>query len=657
MIKFSMDFLDILFPVNLGPLTYRCPGELSERAEPGMVVSAPLKNKVTKGIVMGKSLKIPSGEIKEILNIHGEAPVLSGKLIHLLKWMAEYYIAEQGLVLKNMLPKEAFTKIKQRKTKIPPHPSSIPPLVGGDTEGSRGVWGNYLIDIDDMTLSSLFDSIKKNTYRAFLLHAPSSAYEYSVLTKIFSEMKNAIILVPEVSLTNNLYPSLNERFGERVCLFHSGLSRGKKSEAIERILSGSSDIILGARSAVFAPLKQVSFIAVLHEHSGSYKQEESPRYHGRDVAVMRGYLERATVLLSSICPSLESLFNCRAGKYMLLKSEANMKRPRVRVIDMKHEKLFKPYLSKKITDAAMRYIKNDKKVMFVLNRRGYSTLLQCADCNYIDECPVCKVPLIFHKQDSLVKCHYCGYAEKISESCKRCKGFNMELLGAGTQRAQEDIEKLIGIKTLRIDSDTHQKRSEIESLAGTMYRDDIRIIIGTKLMTRRLGINERFSMAAILNTDLFLNLPDFRSTEKVYQEISYIIDKVATSGEVFIQTRMPQNYLFKCIKNNDYNLFIREELSRRKPLHYPPYTRLLQIRFISKKDLSGELSDIQKKIDKAVEILGPSVSKNTSGKYEFKLLLKSPVRGALHSVARTFVESFKDSKDVKVKLDVDPISI
>src|SRR4030043_341485 len=301
MIKFSMDFLDILFPVNLGPLTYRCPGELSERAEPGMVVSAPLKNKVTKGIVMGKSLKIP------------------------------------------------------------PHPSSIPPLGRGDTEGSRGVWGNYLIDIDDMTLSSLFDSIKKNTYRAFLLHAPSSAYEYSVLTKIFSEMKNAIILVPEVSLTNNLYPSLNERFGERVCLFHSGLSRGKKSEAIERILSGSSDIILGARSAVFAPLKQVSFIAVLHEHSGSYKQEESPRYHGRDVAVMRGYLEKATVLLSSLCPSLESLFNCRKGKYTLIKPEEVIQKPRIRVTDLRHEKLLKPYLSKTVIDASMRYMKNNKR--------------------------------------------------------------------------------------------------------------------------------------------------------------------------------------------------------------------------------------------------------------------------------------------------------
>lgn len=657
MIKSSMEFLDILFPVNLGPLTYRYPGEPSEKAQPGMVVSAPLRNKVTKGIVMGKSLKIPSGEIKEILNIHGEAPILSSKLIHLLKWMAEYYLAEQGLVLKNMLPKEAFTKIKQRKTKIPPHSHSISPLVRGDSEESRGMWGNYLIDIDDMTLSSLFDSIKKNTYGAFLLHAPSCAYEYSVLTKIFSEMKNAIILVPEVSLTNSLYPLLSERFGERVCLFHSGLSRGKRSEAIERILSGSSDIILGARSAVFAPLKQVSFIAVLHEHSVSYKQEESPRYHGRDVAVMRGYLEKATVLLSSICPSLESLFNYRAGKYMLLKSEADMKRPRVRVIDMKHEKLFKTYLSKKITDAAIRYIKNDKKVMFVLNRRGYSTLLQCADCNYIDECPVCKVPLIFHKQDFLVKCHYCGYIRKISESCNRCKGFNMELLGAGTQKAQEDIEELIGIKTFRIDSDMHQKRSKIESLAGIMNRDDIRIIIGTKLITRRLGINERFSMAAILNTDLFLNLPDFRSTEKVYQEISYIIDRVAPSGEVFIQTRMPQNYLFKCIKNNNYSLFLREELSRRKSLHYPPYARLLLLRFVSKKDLSSELSNIQKKINEEVEILGPSLSENKLGKYEFKLLLKSSIRGALHSVARTFINKYKESRDVAVKIDVDPISI
>jgi primosomal protein N' (replication factor Y) len=641
MIKSSMEFLDILFPVNLGPLTYRCQRELSGITEPGMMVSAPLKNSITKGIVMGRSLKVPSGEVKDIIKVYGDVPVLSSKMIKLLKWMSEYYLAEQGIVLKNMLPKEAFTKIKQRKTKA--KQSTEHPC--------------HIVSVDDRAVSSLLDSIKKNIYGTFLLHVPSSAYGYSFLIKILTETKNAILLVPEVSLINNFYPLLNERFGERLCLLHSGLSRGKKSESIERILSGSSDIVLGTRSAVFAPLRDVSFIAVLHEHSGSYKQEEGPRYHGRDVAVMRGYLERATVLLSSICPSIESMYNCRKGKYTLLKLEADIKRPRVRVVDMRHEKLFKPYLSRKVIDAAMRFIKNDEKVMFVINRRGYSTLLQCAECNYVEECPGCRVPLVFHKQDSLVKCHYCGYAGKIPESCSRCKGHNVELLGAGTQRAQEDIEELLGIKTLRLDSDTSRKRSEIEGLVEATYRDDVRIIIGTKLMTRRLGINGGLSMAALLNTDLFLSLPDFRSPEKTYQEISFILDRIAPSGELFIQTRMPQNYLFKCIKNYDYNLFFREELSRRKSPRYPPYTRLLLMRFISKEDLSRELSNIMKKTNKDVEILGPSISKNTKGKNEFKLLLKSAIRGSLHSVARIFIEAFKGSKDVKIKVDVDPVLV
>ena len=661
MIKSFMDFLDVLFPVSLGPLTYRCPKELSERAEPGMIVSAPLRNKVTKGIIKGRSVKALPGETKEILAIHGDTPVFGGKMLHLLEWMAEYYLSEEGLVLKNMLPREAFTKVKQKKTKT--HPPSVPALVNppeaerGDREGLKGDYLSSFKNINSGSECRILDSVKKDRHETFLLHAPSSSYEYLFLIQILSEIRDAILLAPEVFLADNLYPLLKEKFGGRVCLFHSGMSGGKRSEAIDSILSGKSDIVLGTRSAVFTPMKKVSFISVLHEHSTSYKQEEGLRYHGRDVAVMRACLERATILLSSICPSFESLYNCRKGKYRLLESEAGAGKPRIRIIDMRYEKLLKPYLSKKVIDAAAKFMKRDGKVMFVINRRGYSTLLQCAECNHVEECPVCKIPLVFHKQDLLVKCHYCGYSTKVPESCSRCKGHSIELLGAGTQRVQEDIEKFLGIKTLRFDSDTSRKRSEVESLVGAAHSDDTRIVVGTKMMTRRLGTDGGFSMAAILNTDLFLNLPDFRSTEKVYQEISYIIDRVATSGEVFIQTRMPRNDLFKCIKNDDYNLFVREELGRRKSLHYPPYSRLLLLRFISAKDLSGELSDVKSRICKEVEILGPSLSKNTKGKNEFKLLLKSSVRGDLHSVTKTFMESFKDSKDVKIKVDVDPLSI
>ncbi len=642
-----MSFFDVIFPLNIGPLTYKCPETLSEVLKTGMIVSAPLKNKTTKGVIAGKSSKIPPGEVKDIQAVHGDEPVLSSKMINLLKWMSEYYLAEKGLVLKNMLPKEAFLKVKQRKTKISFRSSFF-----------KVNWRDYIFDINNSIVATLTKSLHKDTYKTFLLHAPSSLYEYSFLITILSEIKNAILLIPEVSLINTFYPILNEKFGERICLFHGELSRGKRSGAIEKILSGQSDIILGTRSAVFAPLKKVTLIAVLHEHSSSYKQENLPCYSGRDVAVMRGFLEKTTVLLSSICPSIESLYNCKSGKYTLLKPSDDSKKPKVRIIDMRYEKRIKPYLSRTVIQASGRYIKNDKKVMFVVNRRGHSTLLQCMDCNHIEQCPYCKIPLVFHKQDMSIKCHYCGYTlPEVPERCSHCRGYNLELLGAGTQRVQEDLENILGIKTLRLDSDKARRKSDLEDIIGSLSRDDKKIIIGTKLMTRRLDISKKYSLSAILNPDVFLNLPDFRSAEKAYQEISSVIDKIKPDGEIFIQTRMPQNDLFKSLKNYDYNAFFKEELQRRKSLNYPPFSRLVLIKCVSKMALLRELSEIVGKTDSDIEILGPYVAKNKKGENEYKLLLKSSVRGKLHATARDIIETFKDSKDVRIKVDVDPIVI
>ena len=644
-----MDFFDVLFPVNIGSLTYRCPEPFLEIAKPGMIVSAPLKNKVMKGIIAGKSLKIPGGEIKYIRDVHGNTPVLSANMLNLLTWMSEYYIAEQGLILKNMLPKEAFIRVKQRKARVKLHTASHRYDPGGAVPD--------VIDAGDGLVRSLCESLRKGDYRTFLLHAPSTSYEYSFLTEILAETNCAIVLVPEVSTLNNLYPLLSARFGERVSLFHSELSRGMRSESIERILSGQSDIVLGTRSAVFAPLKKVAFIAVIHEHSASYKQESSPCYSGRDVAVLRGSIEKSTVLLSSICPSVESFCNCKSGKYTLLRPAYDIQRPKVKVIDMRYAKLLKPYLSKAVIDASARYLKKNGKIMFVVNRRGHSTL-HCTDCDYMAECPGCRIPLVFHKQDMSLRCHYCGYTlSKIPESCSRCKGYNLQLFGAGTQRVQEDLENLFGSGVLRLDSDRTKSKSEMESLIGSAFTEANKIMVGTKLMTKRLDRAHKFSLTAILNTDLLLNIPDFRSTEKAYQEISSATDMTEPGGEIFIQTRMPQNYLFKSLKDHDYNLFVREELLRRKSLGYPPYSRLLLLKFTSKRDISSELlENIQRTADDP-EILGPFAAKNARGENEFKLLMKSSLRGKLHAAARTFAEAFKNSKDVKIKIDVDPLVI
>ena len=648
MIELHMDLFDVLFPLNIGSLTYRCPEPLLEMAKPGMIVSAPLKNRVLKGVIAGKSPETREGETKYIRDVHGSGPVLSPDMLKLLTWMSEYYIAEKGLVLKNMLPKEAFTRVKRKKTKT----GSDPPFPGYGTDSDV----TNMIS-DGGLLRGLCASLREDDYRTFLLHAPSISYEYSFLAEVLAETRCAIVLTPEISALNNLYPMLNDRFGKRISLFHSELSKGMKSESIERILSGQSDIVLGTRSAVFAPLRKVALIAVVHEHSASYKQESSPCYSGRDVAVLRGSIEKATVLLSSICPSMESICNCKTGKYTLLKPVSPPQRPEIRIINMRHTKLLKPYLSKTVADASAAYLKKDGKIMFVVNRRGHSTL-QCTDCNHVEECPDCGIPLVLHKQDMSIKCHYCGYAlRKIPERCGRCKGYNLQLFGAGTQRVQEDLENLFGTGVVRLDSDLARKKAEMEGLIGSAFAEVNRIMVGTKLMTKRLGPRHRFSMAAVLNTDLLLNIPDFRSTEKAYQEISSVTDMVEPGGEIFIQTRMPQNYLFSSLRNHDYDSFVREELFRRRSLAYPPYSRLLLLKFTSKKDISPELSENIRKTAGGPEILGPFAIKNAKGQNEFKLLMKSSGRGRLQDTARTFIRAFSNSKDIKIKIDVDPLVI
>jgi len=644
-----MEFFDVVFPVNIGPLTYSrrvsSPGIL----KPGMLVSAPLKNRLAKGIVIGRSPAVPSGDIKEIHETIGDAPLISISMITLMNWMSDYYMSERGLVLKTMLPSEAFKKTKQRGNT----PSSAHMAEEQPADYDLKTLGN-----NDNTITVFMKSLSEGVYKTTLLHAPSAAYEYSFLATLLGDIRNIIVLVPEVTLAEGLFPAFAGRFGDRACLFHNELSRGSRSAALNRICSGSSDIVLGTRSAVFAPMKKVSLIAVLHEHDRSYKEEKTPYYNARDVAVMRGFIEKAPVLLSSACPSVESIHNCEKRKYTLINPEDPGKRPKIKIIDMRYEKKSRPYLAKIVTDAAERHIRNHSRVSFVINRRGYSTLMQCNDCDHIEECPHCSIPLILHKKDLLLKCHYCGYTlSPAPERCSKCKSHNIKMSGAGTQRIQEDLEGLLGTKTIRIDSDISARKSDLKSAVRAASGSESRIIVGTKLMTKRLSLSKGFSMAAILNADILLNVPDFRSPERAYQEISSVADTLEPDGELFIQTRMPQHYLYRHLKNYDYLSFIKEENKRRRELNYPPYSRLLLIKCISEKKLSKELSDISEKIPGDVQILGPYASVNKSGKNEFRMLLKSSVRGSLHAAAGKFIDAFKNVKDVKIRVDVDPITI
>ncbi|MEW6107606.1 MAG: primosomal protein N' [Nitrospirota bacterium] len=634
-----MQYLDVVFPLNLGPLTYRCPEDLLENAQPGMIITAPLKNRLTKGIIFKKSVLSPQGKIKEIVKVHGDSPVLSRNMLKLLRWMSDYYISPEGLVLKQTLPKEIFSDTHSGKSKKEPGNTGRIPV----------------LPIPEEEISPLLASVRDNVYHTYLLHSPSLIYEYSIASALLNTTRNIIVLFPEVSQANMFFSSINDKFKDRACLLHGETPKGRRSEYIAGILSGKYDIVVGTRPALFSPLKSVSLIITTGEHNSSYKPEEGVRYNIRDVAVMRGFIEKAPVLLSSVTPSIDSYYNALSGKYRLISPDIPHNRPVIRIIDMRFEKKIRPNISRTVFERSKNYIKNNRKIIFVINRRGYSTTLLCNECGHIEKCGICNMPVVLHKSDNVLKCHYCGKIKEATDSCTRCKSYNLELLGSGTQRVQEDIGELFGVETIRFDSDKAKNKSEIDKLLENLSGDSSKIAVCTKMLTKRIGIAENFSMAAILNIDGSLNLPDFRASEKAYMEISSIAELIKPDGEIFIQTRFPGNDLFKYFKAGQYVSFVKKELSARKELNYPPYSKLLNIIFTGRFESPEKLLKTICGFNTDIDIFGPIKTLDRKGNAEYSFLLKSPDRKALNTAARKILEKYEKAKDAKIRIDVDPL--
>ncbi len=637
MIKSSMLYVDVLFPRALRPLTYRCSLETAKTAKPGMIVSAPLKTSLTRGLIIKTNASPPHGPAKEISEIHGTEPVISDRMLDLIRWMSDYYLTPAGIVLKQTLPGELFAGTKERKRRTAASsPSVLEP-----------------VEISPNEISALTRSVNSGKFNAFLIQAPSSTHEFSLVMSLVPRMTKVIVLLPEVALADLLFSLLEKAAGERVCLLHGDLSKGKRTSSIEGIISGRCDIVVGTRSALFAPMKEVSAIFVLNEHSTSYKLEEGVRYSIRDVAVMRGFIEKSTVVLSSVTPSLDSYFNTLSKKYRLLTPGPTI-HPKVQIVDMRFCKKTKPNLSKVVYEISRKRIESGRKIMFVINRRGYSTLV-CGECGRPENCPGCGIPLVMHKDIRALKCHYCGIAKDLPDKCSSCGSTRLELTGGGTQRVEEEIGELLRTETIRFDSDKVRGSSATEELLRTIAGDSAKILVGTKMMTRRIGMKEKFSMVAVLNIDSSLNFPDFRTAEKTYGELTALMELLEPGGDVLVQTRFPENSVFRHLKNNDYASFVRDELAQRKALLYPPYSRLLALTFSGEKVNEPKILKGLKDCDPSVEILGPAATKNKKGKEVYSVLLKSSDRSALRKTAKNILDTYKNEKGIVVTVDVDPV--
>lgn len=642
-------YADVVFPLKLPPLTYKVPEDAPHDLK-GRIINAPLMGKSHYGLVVSvtnESRLEKKKNIKEIQGIHHL--FASESTLSFLRWLSDYYLAPMGIALKSSFFEEAV------KTSVSPVREKL-------SNEARVKNNEQKMEAENSELSLVYDCIKNKNYKSFLYHAPSISHEYSllneVLNKSHSDMHGAIILVPEIGQIERLARMLKNIFGERVCVIHSNLTKKKRIDTIARIIAGQSDVILGTRSAILAPLRDISLIAVLNEHSPSYKGEEGLRYNARNVAVMRGFMEKSCVLLSSVCPSVESDYNSKIGKYMPIHPSphspiypfADFKRPKIKITDMKKEKAVA--ISRDILKKAKVTTSENGRFLFLVNRKGYS-LIRCEDCGNTVQCKKCNVPLVFYKGKNTVRCHYCGHEEIVPENCEECKGFNIKPFGAGTERIKEELKEALKTEAILVEN---------ESLGMEQDPDITSFVIGTPYATKKLK-DEKFDAVALFNIDGLLAQPDFRAYERAFQEVMQISQMVKTEGSLYIQTYAPKNKILRFIKNYDFQGFYDDELSQRKTLDYPPFSRIILFNIFMKREVGKFLRDIQKIIcdtnTNGFELLGPIEipSSLKSYKHCIQILIKSKDRKIIHNEAGELLKKLEKLKGIKINVDVDPLKI
>ncbi|MBF0559054.1 MAG: primosomal protein N' [Nitrospirae bacterium] len=646
------------FPLKMPLLTYELPsGAPSDMT--GRIVRAPLIGRSIAGLVVNTcnepevTLK---KNIKAVQNIYKR--VMSSSAIAFHQWLADYYLSPVG----NALRSGFFDEIAAHVIRGPEDGQIERASIEGSVPSSFSPVAN------NPALEAICESMRLNGYRSFLYHAGSSVDEKSLLTATLTYLRgslsNAVILVPEIAQLESILPALLGLFGERVCVLHSKLGRKETAATIRRIMSGASDIIVGTRSAVLAPLRKVSFIAVLSEHSRSYKAEEGLRYNGRDVAVMRGFYEKATVLLSSICPSVESVYNTAIGKYVMLNqmagTEQGQVRPKIKIVPLKTggTSLF---LAPEIIKEAGNLTARGKRFLFLVSNKGYS-FLRCEECGFVERCRTCDVPLIYYKNEDALKCRYCGVMQGVSESCANCSGVEIKAYGAGIDRVKEQVGVLLKAEALVIEKGRTALTAYTERSAELAP-----LVVGTGyakgLAYKRDGEEKPFGAAAFLNMDALLLRPDFRLYERAIQEIMAVAQMVSNEGTLFLQTKLTQNKVLRFIRSYDFSGFYRYELSQRKEFNNPPYSRLILFTLPVRNEPGKLLIEVQRVaagLDTSnVEVFGPVELPYHSKKYHFciQVLMKSKERTALHDEAKSLLRKLGKLKVAKIIVDVDPLDV
>lgn len=700
--------------------TYLIPEELRDKVSIGKRVVVPFGKQSLEGFVLDISLsKDIDYELKEIIEVIDENPVLNKEMLELGKYIQYKTLCNLISAYQTMLPsalkahkdfiinkkyqtylslidnsyipkndnqKEIIEKLKKGNikkselTKI--SVSSINTLLNkkvikeikeeeyrlNNTEYNEDK--KVILNEDQKrVVDSVLDDLNKFT--PFLLHGVTGSGKTEVYMNIIEEVlmhgKEIIVLVPEISLTPQLVNIFKSRFKNSIAILHSGLSDGEKYDEWRKIERKEVSIVIGARSAIFAPFTNIGLIVIDEEHSDTYKQDNNPRYNTIDIAIKRAKTYNCPLVLGSATPSIESYTRAKTGIYKLLelKTRINKSMPIVKIIDMKNEiKKGNRILSSELIDDINDRLSKDEQVILLLNRRGYSTTITCKECGNVIKCPNCDIPLTYHKSGNKLNCHYCNYTTYKPLRCPNCNSESINSLGIGTEKLEEEINRVFKCaKAIRMDIDTTRKKGSHERIINDFRNKKYNILIGTQMISKGLDFAE-VTLVGVLNGDATLNIPDFRSGERTYSLLNQVAGRSGrskTNGKVVIQCFNTDHYSINYASKHDYISFYKEEMRIRKKLSYPPYYNLCLIKIVGTDFdiLNNESNKIREYLinnTNSVIVLGPSscIIPKIYNKYYMQIIIKYKNISQVYNSLKFILNKYSVNNKISVDIDLNP---
>jgi primosomal protein N' (replication factor Y) (superfamily II helicase) len=719
-------------------LDYFVPATWESKVHVGSRVKVPLRSRNSLATVVALVDESTAPGIKNIAALVSEEPVLDPRMLKLTRWMAEYYCCPLDAAVRCALPQVirsgAFKRerwlsvnlpaagdiVEQLKVRAPRQaevlevalqfngPIRWAELLEAAATSDRTIkqlvnqgWlvlqmlnaerdpseGEEYVSTAPLRLNSgqlsilgmLNEAIDHGKGKPILLHGITGSGKTEIYLQAIQHCldlgRGALVLVPEISLTPQTVERFKSRFPRQlIAVLHSHLSAGERHDEWHRLRRGAARVAIGARSAVFAPVKDLALIVVDEEHENSYKQEETPRYQARDLAVVRGQIEECAVLLGSATPSLESYHNARTGKYELARLTTRVddrQLPLIRIIDLRQEFAKSKHpsiLSRRLTQAVEDRLQKGEQSILFLNRRGFASSLLCSKCGYVCECANCSIPLTFHLAENRLKCHLCGYQAIAPKKCPGCGDPGIRYSGYGTEKVIELVEKIFPTaRAARMDADSMSRKDAYRKTLNSFRSGKIDILIGTQMIAKGLDF-PNVTLVGIINADIGLHIPDFRAGERTFQLLTQVAGRAGrgeTPGEVFVQTATPFSPSIQFARHHDFDGFWDQEREFRERCDYPPFNHLVLIQAKSEHQRLAEFTAetlhrrLGEKIDSSVTLhsVVPAQIERVKGFYRFQILLRTRAILRLSRTIREVIDGLSFPEDVQVSVDVDPYQL